>query len=248
MVAIMLSATSTCLYQLQHPAENAKLKSRTAANGAPLKLVRGTVRRPLRHQVVVPKCAATDDDKNGVSRRQLLTATGMGIVFSSVDLPARADEEVKKVFVAGATGQTGRRVVEQLRAKGIAVRAGVRDIKKAQSLGLGFTRDGAPTVDLVKFDVTGSVEEIAAAIGKYDCKMSDTYNKHWTGSPSHLEITSNIVLTEFASRFFIRRCGCRHLRHWIHTYRWQLGRVEAWKLVARGEGGHHQLGERREEG
>ena len=36
------------------------------------------------------------------------------------------------VFVAGATGQTGRRVLERLAAKGGSVVAGVRDTKKAE--------------------------------------------------------------------------------------------------------------------
>lgn len=42
----------------------------------------------------------------------------------------------KKIFVAGATGSTGKRIVEQLLAKGFAVKAGVRDIEKAR---LGFS-------------------------------------------------------------------------------------------------------------
>ena len=40
----------------------------------------------------------------------------------------------KKIFVAGATGNTGKRVVEQLLAKGFAVKAGVRDLEKAKTL------------------------------------------------------------------------------------------------------------------
>lgn len=54
-----------------------------------------------------------------------------------------------QVFVAGATGNTGRRVVQQLRSKGYRVRAGVRDLKKAQSL--GFQLD--PMIELVQADV-----------------------------------------------------------------------------------------------
>lgn len=42
----------------------------------------------------------------------------------------------KKIFVAGATGSTGKRIVEQLLAKGFSVKAGVRDIEKAR---LGFS-------------------------------------------------------------------------------------------------------------
>ncbi|XP_059289199.1 uncharacterized protein At2g34460, chloroplastic-like isoform X2 [Lycium ferocissimum] len=42
--------------------------------------------------------------------------------------------EKKKIFVAGATGNTGKRIVEQLLAKGFAVKAGVRDVDKAKSI------------------------------------------------------------------------------------------------------------------
>ena len=73
---------------------------------------------------------------------------------AAVPLPSR-------VFVLGATGKTGRRVVEQLRALGVAVTAGCRDVRKGESLGLA-----AQGAKLVKVDVaTDSVEAIAAAIG-----------------------------------------------------------------------------------
>ena len=39
----------------------------------------------------------------------------------------------KTIFVAGATGSTGKRIVEQLLAKGFAVKAGVRDLDKAKT-------------------------------------------------------------------------------------------------------------------
>ncbi len=68
-----------------------------------------------------------------------------------------------KVFVAGATGQTGRRVVAQLRAAGVAVRAGARDAKKAQSL--GFAAAGA---EIVHADVTEGVDALVEAIGDAD--------------------------------------------------------------------------------
>lgn len=42
--------------------------------------------------------------------------------------------EKKRIFVAGATGSTGKRIVEQLLAKGFAVKAGVLDIDKAKSI------------------------------------------------------------------------------------------------------------------
>lgn len=54
-----------------------------------------------------------------------------------------------KAFVAGATGETGRRIVQELRARDIAVRALVRDIHKAKTI----LPDG---VELVEADVTNS--------------------------------------------------------------------------------------------
>lgn len=39
----------------------------------------------------------------------------------------------KKVFVAGSTGSTGKRIVNQLLAKGFAVKAGVRDVEKGKA-------------------------------------------------------------------------------------------------------------------
>ncbi|KAJ0791474.1 putative NAD(P)-binding domain, NAD(P)-binding domain superfamily [Helianthus annuus] len=44
------------------------------------------------------------------------------------------EAEKKKIFVSGATGKTGKRIVEQLLAKGFAVKAGVRDADKAKSM------------------------------------------------------------------------------------------------------------------
>lgn len=41
--------------------------------------------------------------------------------------------KTKKVFVAGATGKTGKRIVEQLLSRGFAVKAGVRDVEKAKT-------------------------------------------------------------------------------------------------------------------
>ena len=73
------------------------------------------------------------------------------------------------MFVAGATGQTGRRVVSQLRAAGVAVRAGARDTKKAQSL--GFTAAGA---EFVHADVTEGVEALVEAIGDADAVVCAT--------------------------------------------------------------------------
>ncbi|KAL8032284.1 hypothetical protein ABFX02_13G085700 [Erythranthe guttata] len=66
----------------------------------------------------------------------------------------------KKIFVAGATGSTGKRIVEQLLAKGFAVKAGVRDVDKAKSTFPGNN----PHLQFVKADVTEGATKLADAI------------------------------------------------------------------------------------
>ncbi|XP_073313356.1 uncharacterized protein At2g34460, chloroplastic-like isoform X1 [Primulina huaijiensis] len=67
----------------------------------------------------------------------------------------------KKIFVAGATGSTGKRIVEQLLAKGFSVKAGVRDVEKAKSTLPGNNTD----LQIVKADVTEGSTKLAEAIG-----------------------------------------------------------------------------------
>ncbi|GER42734.1 NAD(P)-binding Rossmann-fold superfamily protein [Striga asiatica] len=66
----------------------------------------------------------------------------------------------KRIFVAGATGSTGKRIVEQLLAKGFAVKAGVRDVDKAKSTFPGNN----PHLQIVKADVTEGPNKLADAI------------------------------------------------------------------------------------
>ncbi|GFP81125.1 uncharacterized protein at2g34460 chloroplastic [Phtheirospermum japonicum] len=68
--------------------------------------------------------------------------------------------EKKKIFVAGATGSTGKRIVDQLLAKGFAVKAGVRDVDKAK---LTFPANN-PHLQIVKADVTEGSTNLADAI------------------------------------------------------------------------------------
>ncbi|CAL9235513.1 unnamed protein product [Arabidopsis halleri] len=87
--------------------------------------------------------------------------------FSSIKMErGEASEEkdavktTKKVFVAGATGQTGKRIVEQLLSRGFAVKAGVRDVEKAKT---SFKDD--PSLQIVRADVTEGPDKLAEAIG-----------------------------------------------------------------------------------
>ncbi|MDY6897289.1 MAG: NAD(P)H-binding protein, partial [Cyanobacteriota bacterium] len=62
-----------------------------------------------------------------------------------------------KAFVAGATGETGKRIVQELVARDITVRALVRDLEKARSI-------LPANVDLVQGDIL-EAENLSAAIG-----------------------------------------------------------------------------------
>lgn len=95
------------------------------------------------------------------TRRQLLLVAPLPLVLPLLTQPAHADSSITKVFVAGSTGQTGKRVVYELRRRGIAVRAGVRDVKKAESLGFGADSG----ITIVKADVTRPYAELMGAIG-----------------------------------------------------------------------------------
>ncbi|KAK9153280.1 hypothetical protein Sjap_000760 [Stephania japonica] len=69
-------------------------------------------------------------------------------------------EQPRKVFVAGATGGTGRRVVEKLLESGFAVKAGVRDVEKARA-----SFDENPCLEIVRAEVTEGDAKLAEAIG-----------------------------------------------------------------------------------
>ena len=55
------------------------------------------------------------------------------------------NQNKRKIFVAGATGSTGKSIVEQLLAKGFEVKAGVRDLAKARAT---FSKHG-PSLQIV---------------------------------------------------------------------------------------------------
>ena len=55
------------------------------------------------------------------------------------------NQKKRKIFVAGATGSTGKNIVEQLLAKGFEVKAGVRDLAKARAT---FSKHG-PSLQMV---------------------------------------------------------------------------------------------------
>ncbi|ERN09095.1 hypothetical protein AMTRI_Chr03g48140 [Amborella trichopoda] len=77
--------------------------------------------------------------------------------------------EGKKVFVAGATGMTGKKIVDQLLSKGFQVRAGVRDVESAKS-----SLSSNQNIQIVKADVTEGSEKLAEAIGDAEAVICAT--------------------------------------------------------------------------
>ena len=96
-----------------------------------------TTSRPTATTVALS--ASSDTTTPNMDRRQAIgSATSLifaaGMTFSTVTGPSPANAaEIKKVVVAGATGQTGRRVLERLASSntGLTVVAGVRNVDKA---------------------------------------------------------------------------------------------------------------------
>lgn len=75
----------------------------------------------------------------------------------------------KIIFVAGATGRTGRRIVEKLLTKGFGVRAGVINLEKAKT-SLPIDSD----VQIVKADVTEGSDKLVEAIGDAEAVICAT--------------------------------------------------------------------------
>ncbi|KAJ8598433.1 hypothetical protein CTAYLR_006843 [Chrysophaeum taylorii] len=121
----------------------------------------------------------------GVSRRTALEVGAATVVVSSPASPSLAAPP-KRVLVAGATGQTGRRIVERLsKTGGVEVTGGVRNVEKATK-SLAETSiavrgamlqkvDSVSPVDLVHLDVVeDSAETLAATLEGYDALVIAT--------------------------------------------------------------------------
>ena len=114
------------------------------------------------------RCAAAPaDDPRVGGRRDAISAGVVASLLAAVDVGVAAQPAAAEplagasdgpVLVVGATGNTGRRVVEQLRARGVAVRAASRKPEKMRALGLE-----AAGAELVALDVLDP-ESIASAM------------------------------------------------------------------------------------
>jgi len=101
-----------------------------------------------------------EDRASGLDRRNLLLIASTNILLANQLVVPEAKADFNKVFVAGATGETGRRIVMALRAKGYQVIAGCRDPQKAISLGFGLDKE----VEIKQADVTKGPEVLAQAM------------------------------------------------------------------------------------
>lgn len=79
------------------------------------------------------------------------------------------DDRAGRVFVAGASGNTGKRIVKELLARGFKVRAGVRDLEAASKV---LPADG--NIELVQADVTEGADKLATAIGNVETVVCAT--------------------------------------------------------------------------
>ncbi|EED87875.1 predicted protein [Thalassiosira pseudonana CCMP1335] len=131
--------------------------------------------------------ASTDGENNQLSRRAILsnvlastTASLLTPLVSFAD-DAAPSSTATKVVVAGATGQTGRRILERLAAQpNLSVVAGVRNVEKASkslseesTVVRGAMVQKIPSLDaagveLKKLDVSESADSLAATLSGAD--------------------------------------------------------------------------------
>ncbi|KAJ6792029.1 3-beta hydroxysteroid dehydrogenase/isomerase [Iris pallida] len=108
----------------------------------------------------------------------------------------------KKVFVAGSTGRTGKKVVEQLLSRGFDVRAGAVDLDKAKS-----SLPTGPSVDIVRADVTEGPDRLAEAIGDAEAVICATgFRYSWdVFAPWKVDYFGTVNLVEACSKLGVKR-------------------------------------------
>ncbi|MBR8836706.1 MAG: NAD(P)H-binding protein [Stigonema ocellatum SAG 48.90 = DSM 106950] len=106
-----------------------------------------------------------------------------------------------KAFVAGAAGETGRRIVQELVARNIPVRAGVRDIEKAK----GILPAG---VELVEADVL-KLESLIAALGDSTVVLCAT------GAKPSLDPTGPYKVDYEGTKNLVNAAKSRGIEHFV---------------------------------
>lgn len=116
--------------------------------------------------------------------------------------PPTAELTKKKIFVAGSSGRTGKKIVEQLLSNGFAVRAGAFDLDKARS---SLPKD--PNVDIVRADVTEGPEKLAQAIGDAEAVVCATgFRYSWdVFAPWKVDYFGTVNLVEACRKIGVNR-------------------------------------------
>lgn len=108
----------------------------------------------------------------------------------------------KKIFVAGSSGRTGKKIVEKLLSEGYRVRAGALDVNKAKS-----TLPNDPSIDIVKADVTAGAEKLVEAIGDAEAVVCATgFRYSWDiFAPWKVDNFGTVNLVEACRQIGVRR-------------------------------------------
>lgn len=88
--------------------------------------------RKQQQRLLVTRASETAQEMPSLQRRLMLASVAAPLFTKGLELPAAA--EAGTVFVAGATGNTGARVVKELQSKGYSVVAGARNVEKAAKI------------------------------------------------------------------------------------------------------------------
>jgi len=162
-------------------------------------------RRAVRHRAMAssPDADTTPAEANlserPPSRRQTLVSALVASVLASASplasSPALAAEGKRTVLVVGATGATGRLVVDELRRRGdadAAVVAAVRSEEKAKKLGV----DKGDVELLPGFDVTMSADVLATAMKSVDAEIVVVSTGFVPGNPFKMAAAAHAVDNE----------------------------------------------------
>ncbi|GBG85025.1 hypothetical protein CBR_g39489 [Chara braunii] len=143
--------------------------------------------------------SSADRKKDGGGGTMILRTAGAGIFGGR---GRKADPST--VFVAGATGQTGVRIVKELLRAGFSVRAGVPDLEEAEQVASIaskyelITRDEAKRLNVVQCDQSDD-ESIAAAIGNAG-KVVITVGPQENGPRGKFEVKDALTMVDAVAK------------------------------------------------
>ena len=188
---------AACVSSAAHLAPSREIAVRARSNAR--------ARRAVRHRAMAssPDADTTPAEANlserPPSRRQTLVSALTASVLSSASplasAPALAAEGTKTVLVVGATGATGRLVVDELRRRseeGAAVVAAVRPAEKAKKLGV----DKGDVQLLPGFDVTMPADVLATAMKSVDAEIVIVCTGFVPGNPFKMAAAARAVDNE----------------------------------------------------